>query len=48
MIGALLGAFLYDLFIRDVLVARHEIATEDVETKGETVKERPVAAIEEF
>ncbi|MEJ7616070.1 MAG: MIP family channel protein [Pyrinomonadaceae bacterium] len=46
--GSLLGAFTYDLFIRDVLAARHTMATEDVETKGETVKEKPVAAIEEF
>lgn len=48
VIGALLGAFVYDFFIRDVLVARQEMATEDVETKGETVKEKPVAAVEEY
>ncbi len=48
IIGGLLGAFIYDLLIRDVLIARHETATADVETKGETVKERPVSAVEEF
>lgn len=48
VVGGLLGAFMYDLFIRDVLAARREMATEDVETKGETVKEKPIAAAEEF
>lgn len=48
IIGSLIGAFVYDFLIRDVLAARHELATADVETKGETVKEKPVAAVEEY
>lgn len=47
-IGAPLGAFIYDILIRDVLLARCESATEDVEVKGETVKERPVVVTEEL
>ena len=40
MIGGVVGAFAYDFFIRDVLVARGEQAPEDVEERGRTVEEK--------
>jgi len=39
ILGGLIGAFVYDLMIRDVLVARGE-PQEPVEVRGETVEER--------
>ena len=42
LVGGVLGAVVYDWFIGDVLVARGEIATADVETAGDVVKQEPV------
>ncbi|HET7478802.1 MAG TPA: MIP family channel protein [Rubrobacteraceae bacterium] len=39
LIGGVVGAFVYDLFIRDVLTARGEHAEPDVEPRGRTVEE---------
>ena len=39
-IGGLIGAFVYDLAIRDTLRARGETAPPDVESRGRTVEER--------
>lgn len=39
IIGGVLGAFIYDFFIHDVLKARGEHQVLDVESKGQTVKE---------
>jgi glycerol uptake facilitator protein len=38
-VGAGIGAFLYDIFIRDTLLARHEPPSPGVESRGETVEE---------
>jgi glycerol uptake facilitator protein len=45
LVGACIGALLYDLFIRDILQARGEPPDEHVETGGRVAKEEPV---EEF
>jgi glycerol uptake facilitator protein len=42
LIGGVLGAFVYDLFVGDILRARGEPPAPDVEGFGETVEERPV------
>lgn len=42
MIGGALGAFVYDWTIGDVLGARGEPPTEDLEVRGRTAKEEPV------
>jgi glycerol uptake facilitator protein len=42
LVGAAIGALIYDLFIRDILQARGEPADVSVEPEGRTVKERPV------
>jgi glycerol uptake facilitator protein len=42
LIGGMLGAFVYDLFVGDILRARGEPPAPDVEGFGETVEERPV------
>lgn len=47
LVGGLVGAIIYDLFIGDVLAARGVGATEDLETEGQTVKQEPVAAADE-
>jgi glycerol uptake facilitator protein len=39
-IGGLIGAFAYDLGIRDTLRARGEVAPPDVEPRGRTVQEQ--------
>jgi len=44
LVGGPLGAVAYDLFVGQVLVARGEPPTEDVETGGSVVKEEPVVA----
>ena len=44
LIGGVIGAFIYDLFINDVLKARGESPATDVEVEGRTVKEKPVSA----
>jgi glycerol uptake facilitator protein len=41
LIGGVVGAVVYDLFIRDVLVARGAPPAPDVEARGETVEEEP-------
>ena len=41
LIGGVVGAIVYDLFIRDVLVARGAPPAPDVEATGETVEEEP-------
>ena len=46
--GGILGAFIYDFFIHDVLKARGEHAAPDVEAKGQTVKEDTEGAITEY
>lgn len=43
LIGGVVGALIYDFFIRDVLVARGEKPQPDVEAEGRTVEERPEA-----
>lgn len=40
LIGGVLGAFVYDLFIRNVLTAREAPPVTDVEIEGRTVKQR--------
>ncbi len=42
VIGAVLGALVYDACIGRVLIARGEPATTDVDAEGQTVKEEPV------
>jgi len=42
LIGGAVGAVLYDVCVGHVLVARGALATQDVEARGETVKEEPV------
>jgi glycerol uptake facilitator protein len=41
LVGGVIGAVVYDLFIRDVLVARGAPPAPDVEARGETVEEEP-------
>jgi glycerol uptake facilitator protein len=41
LIGGVVGAIVYDLFIRDVLKARGEQPEPDVESEGRTVEETP-------
>jgi glycerol uptake facilitator protein len=41
LIGGVVGAIVYDLFIRDVLVARGVPPAADVEVTGRTVEEEP-------
>jgi glycerol uptake facilitator protein len=41
LIGGVVGAIVYDLFIRDVLVARGAPPAPDVDARGETVEEEP-------
>jgi len=41
LVGGVVGAVVYDLFIRDVLVARGVPPAADVEVKGRTVEEEP-------
>lgn len=43
LIGGVIGAYVYDLFIFDVLKARGEQSEPGVEPKGETVEERATA-----
>jgi glycerol uptake facilitator protein len=42
IVGAVLGAVAYDVCVGRVLEARGEVATADVETAGQVVKEEPV------
>jgi len=44
MVGGVVGALAYDVCVGQILVARGEPATQDVETGGEVVKETPVVA----
>jgi glycerol uptake facilitator protein len=44
LIGGVLGVLVYDLFVRDVLVARGVPPAPDVEAVGETVEEEPTGA----
>ena len=44
LIGGVLGAFVYDLFVGGVLRARGEPPAPDVEGFGETVEEEPTTA----
>ncbi len=39
IIGAVIGAFVYDFFINDVLKARHKSATEGLEQRGEVAED---------
>jgi glycerol uptake facilitator protein len=39
LVGAVIGAFVYDFFIRDVLIARGEPEEPGVETRGQTVED---------
>ena len=39
MLGGVLGAYVYDFAIRDVLAARGEVAPPDVEARGRTVED---------
>jgi hypothetical protein len=41
LVGGVIGAVVYDLFIRDVLLARGATPAPDVEARGETVEEEP-------
>jgi glycerol uptake facilitator protein len=43
LVGGVIGAFVYDLFVGDILRARGEPPAPDVEGFGETVEERPEA-----
>ena len=43
LVGGVIGAFVYDLFVGDILRARGEPPAPDVEGFGETVEERPGA-----
>jgi glycerol uptake facilitator protein len=40
IVGGLIGAFAYDLAIRESLCARGEVAPPDVEQRGRTVREQ--------
>jgi len=42
IVGALIGALVYDFFIHHVLVARGEPEAPDIEVKGRVAEERPV------
>jgi hypothetical protein len=44
LIGRVVGAFVYDLFVGDVLRARREPPAPDVEGFGERVEEQPSTA----
>jgi glycerol uptake facilitator protein len=44
LVGGVVGAVVYDLFIRDVLRARGVPPAPDVEARGETVEEEPTGA----
>jgi glycerol uptake facilitator protein len=44
LVGGVIGAVVYDLFIRDVLRARGVPAAPDVEARGETVEEEPAGS----
>jgi major intrinsic protein len=44
LVGGVLGAIVYDLFVGDVLRARGEPPAPDVEGFGETVEEQPTTA----
>jgi glycerol uptake facilitator protein len=44
LVGGVVGAVVYDLFIRDVLVARGAPPAPDVEARGETVEEEPAGS----
>jgi glycerol uptake facilitator protein len=44
LVGGVVGAVVYDLFIRDVLLARGVPAAPDVEARGRTVEEEPAEA----
>jgi glycerol uptake facilitator protein len=46
VVGGVLGAFVYDLFIHDVLRARGAAPAPDVEVEGRTVKEQVAPALE--
>jgi glycerol uptake facilitator protein len=39
MLGGVIGAYIYDFAIRDVLAARGEVAPPDIEARGRTVEE---------
>jgi glycerol uptake facilitator protein len=41
LVGGVVGAIVYDLFIRDVLVARDAPPAPHVKASGETVEEEP-------
>ena len=41
VIGSVVGAIVYDFFIRDVLKARSEQPEQGVEPEGQTIKEKP-------
>jgi glycerol uptake facilitator protein len=43
LIGGPIGAYIYDLVVRDSLVARGEVPPADVEERGRTIEERPPA-----
>jgi glycerol uptake facilitator protein len=45
LIGGVVGAVVYDLFIRDVLLARGVPPAPDVEARGETVEEEPAGSV---
>jgi glycerol uptake facilitator protein len=47
LIGAAIAAFVYDVFVQDVLKARHGAAA-GLESKGEVIEERPPSAPEGF
>jgi glycerol uptake facilitator protein len=44
LVGGVVGAVVYDLFVGDILLARGAPPAPDVEGFGETVEERPSAA----
>jgi glycerol uptake facilitator protein len=44
LVGGVIGAVVYDLFIRDVLLARGAPAAPDVEARGRTVEEEPAGS----
>jgi glycerol uptake facilitator protein len=39
LIGALVGAYVYDIGVRNTLMARGEVAPEDIESRGRTVED---------
>lgn len=44
LIGGVIGAYVYDFLIHDVLIARGSLPTPDVEEVGRTVEEKPIGA----